>query len=130
MPNAMEVPVPQSEKKIHKNVIILAAVLGVVGFITTVILFVVLLICCCKMSATNQRVTGVEPIPTSASPPPPPEPSLKFSSLGIAFNYQQILQTTGHFSDVNLIKHRHSGDIFRGILKSGVHVLIRIGLLQ
>ncbi|XP_006349604.1 probable LRR receptor-like serine/threonine-protein kinase At2g16250 [Solanum tuberosum] len=125
MPNAMELPVLISEKKSPKNVIISAAVLGVVGFIATVMLFVVLLICCCKRGVTNQRVTGVGPVPTTASPPPPPGPSLKFSSLGVAFNYQQILQTAGHFSDVNLIKHGHSGDIFRGILKGGVHVVVK-----
>lgn len=125
VPNAMEPPAPKSEKKSHKNVIISAAVLGGVGFIATVIIFVVLLIYCCKKGATNQRVTGVEPVPTSASPSPPPGASLKFSSLGVAFNYQQILQTTGEFSDANLIKHGHSGDIFRGILEGGVHVVVK-----
>ncbi|MCD7463117.1 hypothetical protein HAX54_049990 [Datura stramonium] len=127
--NAMEPPAPKSDKKSHRNVITLAAVLGGVGFITIVIIFVVLLIiCCCKRGAMNQKVTGLEPVPTSASPTAPPGVSLNFSSLGEAINYQQILQTTGDFSDANLIKHGHSGDLFRGILEGGIHVVVkRIG---
>lgn len=123
--DAMEPPGPKSEKKSHKNVIISAAVLGVIGFIATVLICVLLLICCCKRGVTNQRVTNVEPVPTAASPPPHPRPSLKFSSLGVAFSYQQILQTTSDLSDANLIKHGHSGDIFRGILEGGIHVVVK-----
>ncbi|KAM3287616.1 putative LRR receptor-like serine/threonine-protein kinase [Capsicum chacoense] len=125
-PNAMELPAPnKSDKTSRKNVIISAAVLGGVGIIAIVIIFVLLLICCCKRGWTNQRVTGVEPVPISASPPPPPGASLKFSSLGVAFSYLQILQTTGDFSDANLIKHGHSGDIFHGILEDGIHVVVK-----
>ncbi|PHT70363.1 hypothetical protein T459_25467 [Capsicum annuum] len=124
--NAMELPAPnKSDKTSHKNVIISAAVLGGVGIIAIVIIFVLLLICCCKRGGTNQTFTGVEPVPISASPPPPPGASLKFSSLGVAFSYLQILQTTGDFSDANLIKHGHSGDIFHGILEDGIHVVVK-----
>ncbi|KAK4345397.1 hypothetical protein RND71_035573 [Anisodus tanguticus] len=117
VPNAMKPPAPKSDKKSHKNVIILAAVLGGFGFIA----IVVLIICCCKRGSMNQKVTGVEPVPTSASP----GASLNFSSLGEAFNYQQILQITGEFSDANLIKHGHSGDLFRGMLEGGIHVVVK-----
>ncbi|PHU05085.1 hypothetical protein BC332_25907 [Capsicum chinense] len=125
-PNAMELPVPnKSDKTSHNNVIISAAVLGDVGIIAIVIIFVLLLICCCKSGGTNQRVTGVEHVPISTSPPLPPSASLKFLSLGVVFSYLQILQTTGDFSDANLIKHGHSGDIFHGILEGGIHVVVK-----
>ncbi|KAK4377285.1 hypothetical protein RND71_003581 [Anisodus tanguticus] len=107
VPNAMEPPAPKSDETSHKNVIILAAVLGDVGFIA----IVVLIFCCCKRGSTNQKVTGVEPVPTSACPG--------------ASSIFQILQTTGEFSDVNLIKHGHSGDLFRGILEGGIHVVVK-----
>ncbi|XP_060176124.1 probable LRR receptor-like serine/threonine-protein kinase At2g16250 [Lycium barbarum] len=123
VPNAIEPPFPKSDTKSHKNVITLAAVLGGIGFIAIVIIFIMMLIfCCCKRGVTNQKVTGVEPVPASASPP---GASLNFSNLGEAFNYQQILKTTGEFSDANLIKHGHSGDLFRGILEGGIHVVVK-----
>ncbi|KAL2537657.1 Protein kinase domain-containing protein [Forsythia ovata] len=48
------------------------------------------------------------------------ELSLNFENLGISFTYREILQATGNFSDVNLIKHGHSGDFFFGILEESI----------
>ncbi|XP_060168407.1 probable LRR receptor-like serine/threonine-protein kinase At2g16250 [Lycium barbarum] len=128
-PNATEpLPAPKSNKKSHRNVIILAAVLGSVGLIALLLICILLLIFCTrKRSGTTQRATGVGPGPASSSPPPPPGPgvSLNFSSLGDAFTYQQILQATGEFNDANLMKHGHSGDLFRGILEGGTLIVVK-----
>ncbi|MCD7469204.1 hypothetical protein HAX54_008059 [Datura stramonium] len=127
-PNATEpVPPSKSNKKSHRNVIILAAVLGGVGLLALVLICLVLLIFCTrKRGVTNQRATEVGPGPASSSPPPPgPGVSLNFSSLGDVFTYQQILQATGEFSDANLMKHGHSGDLFRGTLEGGTLIVVK-----
>ncbi|KAK4437764.1 putative LRR receptor-like serine/threonine-protein kinase [Sesamum alatum] len=125
-PNATQPPpTPKSNKKSHKSIIILASVLGGVGLIAFVIFTIVLLIVCKRKRGTrNQRGISVGPVPAGGSPPPPGV-SLNFSNLGDAFTYQQILQAAGEFTDANLIKHGHSGDLFRGILEGGIPVVIK-----
>ncbi|KAL3515169.1 hypothetical protein ACH5RR_022071 [Cinchona calisaya] len=124
VPNATQ-PSSQPRKKSHRTIIILAAVLGGVGLVVLLVIMLILLIVCTRRrSATNQRGTGVGPVPAGASPSPP-RMGLNFSSLGDAFTYQQILHATGEFGDENLIKHGHSGDLFRGILEGGIHVVIK-----
>ncbi|KAL3382967.1 hypothetical protein AABB24_002458 [Solanum stoloniferum] len=127
-PNATEpLPTSKSNRKSHRNKIILAAVLGSVGLLALVFICIFLLIFCTrKRGATNQRATEVGPGPASSSPPPPaPGVSLNFSSLGDAFTYQQILQATGEFNDANLMKHGHSGDHFRGTLEGGTLIVVK-----
>ncbi|KAA8537623.1 hypothetical protein F0562_027231 [Nyssa sinensis] len=46
-------------------------------------------------------------------------------ALGESFTFEKILQATDNFSDTNLIKHGHSGDLFRGTLESGFPVVIK-----
>ncbi|XP_071930739.1 probable LRR receptor-like serine/threonine-protein kinase At2g16250 isoform X3 [Coffea arabica] len=124
LPNSTQTPT-QSRKKSHRTVIIFAAVLGGAALIVLlVILLILLIVCGRRRDATNQRGTGVGPVPAGASPPSPGM-SLNFTSLGDAFTYQQILHATGEFGDENLIKHGHSGDIFRGILEGGIPVVIK-----
>ncbi|CAA2964961.1 probable LRR receptor-like serine/threonine-protein kinase At2g16250 [Olea europaea var. sylvestris] len=124
LPNSTQPPA-KSEKKSHKTLIILAAVLGGIGVIALLVILIVLLIVCMrKNGSTNLRGTGTGPIPAGESPPPPGV-SLNFSSLGDSFTYQQILQATAEFSDANLIKHGHSGDLFRGILEGGISIVIK-----
>ncbi|KAL2477154.1 putative LRR receptor-like serine/threonine-protein kinase [Forsythia ovata] len=47
------------------------------------------------------------------------------SIRGVLFTYQQICQATNDFGDKNLIKHGHSGDLFRGILDDGIQVVVK-----
>ncbi|KAD3066501.1 hypothetical protein R6Q59_019281 [Mikania micrantha] len=115
---------PSSGHKSNKKWIILAAVLGSVGIIILAIFLLLVVICCRKRRTTSQRGTGVGPAPTTAMPPPPGE-TLDLSNLGDSFTYQQILAATGDLSDANLIKHGHSGDLFRGVLEGGRHVVIK-----
>ncbi|KAL0386957.1 UNVERIFIED_CONTAM: putative LRR receptor-like serine/threonine-protein kinase [Sesamum radiatum] len=115
---------PDSDNKSHKLVIILASVLGGIGLIGFLVVIIVLLfVCMRKRDTTNQRGTGVGPVPAGESPDP--GVSLNFSTLGDAFTYQQILQATGELNDANLIKHGHSGDLFYGRLEGGIPVIIK-----
>ncbi|KAH6767179.1 Leucine-rich repeat protein kinase family protein [Perilla frutescens var. hirtella] len=116
---------PESKNKSHKSVIILASVLGGVGLLAIVVSIVVLLIVCKrKQVTTNQRGSGVGPVPAGGSSPPLGV-LLNFSILGDAFTYQQILQAASEFSDANLIKHGRSGDLFSGKLEGGIPVIIK-----
>ncbi|RAL39706.1 hypothetical protein DM860_003239 [Cuscuta australis] len=129
-PNATQPPpLPPRHNKSHRKTIILAAVLGGVGLIAVILISVVLLMIWARKNTASQGGTGVGPAPTtsttSSSPPPPPGLSLNLSSLGDAFTYQQILQATSDFKDENLMKHGHSGDLFRGLLEGGVPVVIK-----
>ncbi|XP_008236898.1 PREDICTED: probable LRR receptor-like serine/threonine-protein kinase At2g16250 [Prunus mume] len=125
-PNSTQPPPPAKPPgKSNKKVIILAAVLGGVGLIVLLVLFlVVLLLCLRKRGTTTERGIGVGPI-TTGSGPPPPGGSINFSSVGDAFTYQQLLQAAGDFSNTNLIKNGHSGDLFRGVLENGIPVVIK-----
>ncbi|CAO2815051.1 unnamed protein product [Amaranthus hypochondriacus] len=120
-PGAGQVP----KKSSHRRTIILAAVLGGVGLLLLLILLLLLFICARRNRGTRQIGNGVGPIPPSGAAPPSPGVSINFSSLGEGFTYQQLLDATNNFGDTNLIKNGHSGDLFRGVLEGGIHVVIK-----
>ncbi|KAJ0077577.1 hypothetical protein Patl1_36408 [Pistacia atlantica] len=125
LPNSTQPRVPETSGKKNKRTIILAAVLGGVGLILLLALLALLVLCAHKRGGTtNQRGVGVGPVP-AGSTPPPPGVSINLSKLGDSFTYQQLLIATGDFSDANLIKNGHSGDLFRGILEGGIPVVIK-----
>ncbi|XP_015892717.3 probable LRR receptor-like serine/threonine-protein kinase At2g16250 [Ziziphus jujuba] len=123
-PNSTLPPPAEKGGKSNRNlVIILATVLG--GIVVILLLLLLLLrLCARRRGSANQRGIGVGAVPASSSPPAPGVP-INFSSVGDAFTYQQLLQATGNFSDANLIKHGHSGDLFRGELENGMPVVIK-----
>ncbi|XP_065855603.1 probable LRR receptor-like serine/threonine-protein kinase At2g16250 [Euphorbia lathyris] len=126
LPNSTQPPAePPPREKSKRRVIILASVLGGVGLIILLVLLLVLLLCIRKRKGTtNQREVAAGPV-TGGSSPQPPEASINFSSLGDTFTYQQLLQATGDFNDANLIKHGHSGDLYKGTLENGIFVVIK-----
>jgi hypothetical protein len=124
LPNSTQPPAAGNPGKSNRKTIILAAVLGGIGFVILVVLLVLLLLCTRKRGATNQRGVGVGPVPAEGGAPPPGL-VINFSSLGDAFTYQQLLQATGDFSETNLIKNGHSGNLFRGVLENGITVVIK-----
>ncbi|XP_052194350.1 probable LRR receptor-like serine/threonine-protein kinase At2g16250 [Diospyros lotus] len=118
-------PPTKPAQKSHKRWIILAGVLGGLGLIALLAFLVALLIVCTrKRSSTDQRGLSVGPVPAGESAPPPGM-ALNLSRLGEAFTYQQIALATENFNDLNLIKHGHSGDLFRGNLEGGIPVVIK-----
>ncbi|KAL8160622.1 hypothetical protein V2J09_002159 [Rumex salicifolius] len=125
-PNGTGAPIYVPTRKSHKRAIIFAAVFGGLGLLFILLLLLLLLfICTRRRGASRQRGNGVGPIPSAASPQSPTGMALNFASLGEAFTYQQLLQATGDFSDASLIKHGHSGDLFRGLLEGGIPVVIK-----
>ncbi|KAF8377932.1 hypothetical protein HHK36_031320 [Tetracentron sinense] len=124
-PNATQPPVPGPARKSNRRLkFILVGVLGGLGFILLLVLVLVLLLRTHKRGVTNQRGTGVGPVPTGGSPPPPGI-SINFAALGEEFTYEQLLRATSDFSDSNFIKHGHSGDLFRGMLEGDIAVVIK-----
>ncbi|XP_023534135.1 probable LRR receptor-like serine/threonine-protein kinase At2g16250 [Cucurbita pepo subsp. pepo] len=127
-PSSAQPPLPEKsgKNKINKRVIILASVFGGIGFIVFMVLLAMLLFLYIggKRASGNQRGVSVGPIPTRSSELPPDQ-SINFSSLGDVFTDKQLLQATGGFSDENLIKLGHSGDLFRGVLDNGANVVIK-----
>ncbi|KAL5704628.1 hypothetical protein ACHQM5_023026 [Ranunculus cassubicifolius] len=117
---------PSKKKKNRRLTFILAGVFGGLGFI---ILLVLILVCCLlKRGATeaDQRGTSVDPVPEggNASNPPPPS-SINYTNLGEGFTYEKLMLAASEFNDANLIKHGHSGDLFRGVLETGTPIVIK-----
>ncbi|KAJ1384948.1 Serine-threonine/tyrosine-protein kinase, catalytic domain [Sesbania bispinosa] len=58
------------------------------------------------------------------SPVPPKDPDF-VAGIGELFTHEQVLRLTDNFAEVNLIKHGHSGDLFKGTLEGGVTVVVK-----
>ncbi|KAL6215879.1 hypothetical protein ACLB2K_015305 [Fragaria x ananassa] len=114
---------PESKRK-NRLKYILAGIFGGLGFI--VILVVVLVVLLKRGNkATNQRGSAnVASVPDKDGLSLPKD-LMYASSLGDPFSYGQIRQIAGDFGEENLIKHGHSGDLFRGSLVSGTPVVIK-----
>ncbi|OVA18718.1 Protein kinase domain [Macleaya cordata] len=125
LPNTTQPPTPKSGRKSNKKLIfILVGVLGGVCFI--VLLVLVLVLCLRKRErGVADQTRGSNTPPPVGSTPGPSSVSKDFSSVGEVFTYEQLLRATGDFSDSNLIKHGHSGDLFRGVLEGGTLVVIK-----
>ncbi|KAF8032316.1 hypothetical protein BT93_D1281 [Corymbia citriodora subsp. variegata] len=126
-PNANPPSAPETKKKSKRKKIILIGVLGGLGLVALLFVLALLLICIHKRGSTSQTSQGAVGIgPASAGGTPlPPGTSVDFSNVGNAYTYQQLLQATNEFNDSNLVKHGHSGDLFRGILDGGIPVVIK-----
>ncbi|KAF5182963.1 kinase domain [Thalictrum thalictroides] len=124
-PNNTTPPGPEPHKKSNRRLVfILAGVFGGLGFIVLLVLFLVFCLRRRERGDTDQRGRSVGPSPEGGSPPPPTL-AINFSNLGEAFTYEQLMRATSGFSDSNLIKHGHSGDLFRGSLESGGAIVVK-----
>ena len=124
-PNSKQPSLIEKTGKNNKRVIVLASVLGGVGFIVLLVLLVMLVLYIGgKRASGNQRAVSVGPIPPGSNEPPSGL-SINFASLGDRFTDKQLLQATDGFSDENLIKLGHSGELFRGVLDNGADVVIK-----
>ncbi|XWS21057.1 hypothetical protein CRYUN_Cryun30bG0022700 [Craigia yunnanensis] len=118
-------PAESSSESRKRWIFILAGVVGGLGFIVILVLVLVLLLRRCDKGIRNQKGTAdVGPVPEGDSPQLPKDPS-SLAGSGAPFTYEQLLLATGNFSETNLIKHGHSGDLFRGILEGGIPVVIK-----
>ncbi|GLT58033.1 hypothetical protein SLA2020_309590 [Shorea laevis] len=125
-PDASQAPLVEQNPESKKRwIFILAGVLGGLGFIAILIALLVLLLRRCNRRVTNQIGNPhVGSVPEGDSPQLAKEPSIS-SGPGQPFTYQQLLQATDGFSEMYLIKHGHSGDIFQGTLEDGSTIVIK-----
>ncbi|GMJ15404.1 hypothetical protein like AT2G16250 [Hibiscus trionum] len=124
--NGIQPPAAEYRSENRKRwIFILAGVLGGIGFIVILVLVLVLLLRRYDKGIRNQRgSTDIGPIPDGDSPQLPKDPT-NVDGSGDPFTYEQLLRATGNFSGTNLIKHGHSGDLFRGVLEGGIPVVIK-----
>ncbi|KAL3505299.1 hypothetical protein ACH5RR_035140 [Cinchona calisaya] len=127
--DSLEPPISEPSKKKKKLTYILVGIFGGLGCILVLGLgLAYMLKMYAKRRSNGRGMADVKTVSREDSTPPP-KPPLHFSGLGEAFTYEQMLCATNNFSDMNLIKQGHSGDIFRGTLEAGNLVVIkRIGL--
>lgn len=115
----------ESSRKHSRRKFVLAGILGGVGFIAVLaLLLVLLLLCTGKRSKSNNTGARVGAALAGGSPAPA-DALIELSKLGDSFTFQQLLKATVDFSDANLIKHGHTGDLFNGVLESGISVVIK-----
>ncbi|KAA3467002.1 putative LRR receptor-like serine/threonine-protein kinase [Gossypium australe] len=123
-PDTTQPPPAESSSESRKRLIfILAGVVGGLGFIVLLVLILVLVLRRNKGIGNQRRNADVGPVPEGDSPQLPKDPTI--AGAGDPFTYEQLLLATDNFSETNLIKHGHSGDLFHGILEAGIPVVIK-----
>ncbi|XP_009784605.1 probable LRR receptor-like serine/threonine-protein kinase At2g16250 [Nicotiana sylvestris] len=126
-----QTPAQRSSKSGHTRLLIMVGVFGGLGVLMLLALAILLFLKICYTGNSNERGTSnVSPVVEGDNHAP-----VKFSSdisgSVESFTYEQILQATSNLNETNLIKHGHTGDIFRGILEGGVPIVIKkVSLLQ
>ncbi|KAK6939465.1 Leucine-rich repeat-containing N-terminal, plant-type [Dillenia turbinata] len=121
-------PSPELDSEGHsssKLTYILVGIFGGLGFMIILVLVIVLFVKVCDKRNSNQRGAangGAAPEGSNLAPPKVP---VNLSGVGKSYTYEQMLLFTGNFSETNLMKHGHSGDLFRGILASGLPIVIK-----
>ncbi|KAJ0441706.1 putative protein kinase RLK-Pelle-LRR-XIV family [Helianthus annuus] len=115
-------PMPKKSSKRLKYV--LAGVFGGLGVVVIIVIIMVIMFKTCNKRCLSQRSANVEPVQEEGNTMDQNIP-IDIISFTNSFTYEQMLQATSGFSDTNLIKHGHSGDIFLGRLEDGVDVVIK-----
>ncbi|XP_065881033.1 probable LRR receptor-like serine/threonine-protein kinase At2g16250 [Euphorbia lathyris] len=127
-PEPTQPPLPEAApppKRRKRWMYILVGLSVGVGFIVILVLLMVVLLKRCGQNTANQRgIADVEPIEEGDNRSIPKDPTTE-SSLRDSFTYEKLLRSTGAFSEANLIKHGHSGDLFKGFLDSGSAIVVK-----
>ena len=103
---------------------IVGGLVGGIGFIALLVLVMVLLLRMCDKGTATQRTANVGSVPEGDNASLPKDLA-NLTGVGEIFTYEQMLHFTGDFSEANLIKHGHSGDLFRGLMEGGIPVVIK-----
>ncbi|WOL03055.1 hypothetical protein Cni_G11775 [Canna indica] len=121
-------PTSNTSKKSHGNLkyILVGTLVG--AFVLAVLVF--LLVCCLKRSGgrkiEQQESAGDAALSThSGGGAQASGVYVSLSAVGEPFSYEQLVRATSNFSDTNLIKHGHSGDIYRGSLERGIPIVVK-----
>ncbi|EEF52577.1 probable LRR receptor-like serine/threonine-protein kinase At2g16250 [Ricinus communis] len=125
-PESTQPPSPEPAPKKRKRwIYILMGLLVGVAFIVILVLMMVVVLRKCDKRITNQRGSAnVGPVPEGDIPSLPKDPA-NISSLRDSFTYEQLLSSTRAFSEANLIRHGHSGDLFQGLLDGGCPIIVK-----
>ncbi|KAL2318734.1 hypothetical protein Fmac_032610 [Flemingia macrophylla] len=119
---------PESKSGSHRRVIfILVGIFGGVGFIVLLALVLMLVLKYCHKGKSLEVQRGIKdgvPVQEGEIPIPPTD-IIFVTGPGEAFSFEQMLHLTGNFSEANVIKHGHSGDLFSGVLESGTTVVVK-----
>ncbi|KAJ8621123.1 hypothetical protein MRB53_029652 [Persea americana] len=123
-PEAIQPPPPPGKK--NRNLkYILGGVFGGLAFIVILVVLVVLFLRRREREgSTDQREVQTHPV-SLGSGPPPSGININFSTLGESFTYEQLVKATADFGEWNLIKHGHSGDLYRGVLENGSQIVVK-----
>ncbi|KAF4346917.1 hypothetical protein CsatB_008726 [Cannabis sativa] len=127
------IPKPTSPQELelksrNRLIFILVGVFGGFGFIVLLVLVLVVLLKCRNKNVGSERgVANAEPVSERANPSFPKD-LVYLSGLGESFTYEQIVHFTDDFSDTNLIKHGHSGILFKGLLEGTPVVIKKVDL--
>ncbi|KAM4121977.1 hypothetical protein ACB094_01G047100 [Castanea mollissima] len=116
--------VEHSSKTKKRWIYIVGGLVGGIGFIALLVLVMVLLLRMCDKGTATQRTANVGSVPEGDNTSLPKDLA-NLTGIGEIFTYEQMLHFTGDFSEANLIKHGHSGDLFRGLMEGGIPVVIK-----
>lgn len=127
-PQPLVPPMSAPSKNKRKFTYIMVGTFGGIGLIVIMGTGILLIRRLCSKHGVKRRgVIDVRPVSLEDNTPHT-STSPKSSGLGEAFSYEQILRATSNFSDSNLMKHGHSGDIFYGTLDGKLVVIKRVNL--
>ncbi|KAG1366709.1 putative LRR receptor-like serine/threonine-protein kinase [Cocos nucifera] len=116
-------PASSSGGKSNRNwKYILIGVLGGLLFIVILVLVIVLCMMKCGARKDEQGESSGTAVPSGAQPS---AVSVNLSAVGEAYTYEQLVRATADFSDMNLIKHGHSGDLYHGVLENAIPVVVK-----
>lgn len=145
-PSPQPQPQPSSEKKqgISRNVPI-----GIIAAAAALmVMFLAALMFCCMRRRRSRRQRGggrgvetneegarsmrrrdssVNPVASSPVSGSPRANNTTKDTVAVfgELSYEQLVRATGGFGDDNLLKHGHSGDIYRGVLESGANIIVK-----
>ncbi|KAG6517458.1 probable LRR receptor-like serine/threonine-protein kinase At2g16250 [Zingiber officinale] len=123
-------PAPSgTQRRRRRNRNLIYILIGAIGGSLVLITMVLLLRCCCKQSgrqkAEQQRKREITTAASGGGGILPPTVQVNLSAVGEPFTYKQLVQATSDFSEENLIRPGHSGDIFRGVLERGIPIVVK-----
>uniref|UniRef100_A0A2P2Q2Y5 Lrr receptor protein kinase n=1 Tax=Rhizophora mucronata TaxID=61149 RepID=A0A2P2Q2Y5_RHIMU len=125
-PESIQPPLPEPASNRSRSwIYILVGLVGGVCFIAVLVLVMIVCLRKCDRGIAKERGSAnVGPVPEGGSPSLPKD-AATLSNLGESFTYEHLLHATGEFSEANLIKHGHSGDLFFGSLEGGFPIVVK-----
>lgn len=117
--------IERESKNNNRLTFILVGVFGGLFFIVVLIVVLVVLLKIRDKGVAGQKGrANVGPVSDGDKASAPEDP-IYVSGVGESYSYERMQHFTSGFSERNLIKHGHSGDIFQGFLEGGIPIVIK-----